>query len=229
MVVFGAVFAVVFKKPVEEFFPYLCSGIMLWQLIASSSTECSKAFEGEAVGMLRTFPVPFSLLIIIPLIKANLTLALSLPVLLMTLIYFGALPQALSSMAQILLGYFSIVCFLLAFGYFLGIWCLLVPDLRPLVSTGIQIGFLVTPVLWPLDALPVGHWYLTGNIFYHLLESVRSPLLDNGISHISLAVNLLTSIGFFVAASLSFVLFKAKIFQGEHLFARRCRRSEEQR
>jgi lipopolysaccharide transport system permease protein len=52
-------------------------------------------------------------------------------------------------------------------------------DITQLVATGIQISMFVTPIMWPLGAIPDARLIADINPFYHLIELVRAPLLGS--------------------------------------------------
>ena len=50
-------------------------------------------------------------------------------------------------------------------------------DIAQLVATAIQISMFVTPIMWPVSAIPDARFIAEINPFYHLIELVRAPLL----------------------------------------------------
>ena len=61
-------------------------------------------------------------------------------------------------------------------------------DVQHLVTNLIMILFIVTPVLWPPPEGLEGHIYFQINPFYHLLEVVRAPIINNTVPVTSLLV-----------------------------------------
>ena len=62
----------------------------------------------------------------------------------------------------------------------LGIVCSRFRDLTQIVASLLQIFFYLTPIIWLPSLLPekTSMMVLTGNPFFHLIEVVRAPLLN---------------------------------------------------
>ena len=61
----------------------------------------------------------------------------------------------------------------------LGVICTRFRDLAPLISTVVNLMFLVTPVFWYRDMLKDRVVIADANPFYHLIEIVRAPILGD--------------------------------------------------
>src|SRR6185437_11890974 len=68
----------------------------------------------------------------------------------------------------------------------LGAFCARFRDIQPIVNSIMQIGFFITPVIWKPDQLsPRATALMPLNPFYDLLEVVRGPILNSGMSHMT--------------------------------------------
>ena len=63
-------------------------------------------------------------------------------------------------------------------GLLLGLVSARFRDVPPIVESVVRILFFVTPVIWMPEFLPERIALLTWNPFFHFLEVVRAPLLD---------------------------------------------------
>ena len=58
------------------------------------------------------------------------------------------------------------------------------PDLRHLVANIFTFVFLITPIIWHADTMPIGSLrgsLMRFNPFYHMVELVRAPILGDVI------------------------------------------------
>jgi len=58
-------------------------------------------------------------------------------------------------------------------------------DTVQLVATAVQISMFVTPIMWPLSAIPDARIIADINPFFHLIELVRAPLLGSAAAPLS--------------------------------------------
>jgi lipopolysaccharide transport system permease protein len=70
----------------------------------------------------------------------------------------------------------------LALTLLLGAFCARFRDIQPIVNSITQIMFFMTPVIWKPEQLGSGVEKLPLNPLFDLLEIVRGPLLDTGVS-----------------------------------------------
>ena len=90
-------------------------------------------------------------------------------------------------------GLILLIANLLWMSTILGTICARFRDLTQIVSSVMQIFFYVTPIIWMPGLLPekTSVMILDPNPFYHLLEIVRSPLMNTSPT----ALNWMVSIG----------------------------------
>jgi ABC-type polysaccharide/polyol phosphate export permease len=66
-----------------------------------------------------------------------------------------------------------------------GVWvCLLLGmfaarfrDIAPIVTSGLQMAFFLTPVIWPADQLGIYRWMADINPLYAAIDVLRAPLI----------------------------------------------------
>jgi lipopolysaccharide transport system permease protein len=84
-------------------------------------------------------------------------------------------------------------------------------DIPRIVSSLIQIVFLITPIIWTPDVLGLHVYLANGNPVFHLIEIVRAPLLGSLPSaHTMVAVFAITAINL-LATTLFFIRFRGRI------------------
>jgi ABC-type polysaccharide/polyol phosphate export permease len=174
----GLVFGSIFGSPMEEFLPFLSVGLIIWLFIGAIIEGGCNAFV-SAEELIKQLPVPFFIhtlrviwhqilvfchnIILIPFVMLifkkgpSLTLLLVIPgfILLLTI-----------------LTWICIVCAIISTRF---------RDLPQIISSLLQVGFYVTPVIWMPSMLPdrVGSALLNANPFYHMIEIVRAPILGS--------------------------------------------------
>lgn len=174
----GFLYAKLFRIPIEEYLPWLSVSLIVWNIIATiSSDACSTLTSAE--GILRQMPLPNSVQALRTVMRTALVSAHNLPLILVVFLIFGIVPGW--SLVLTIPG-----LAVLAFDAFwasilLGMICARFRDIPPIVASVVQIAFFVTPVMWKPEL--VGHWapYLPLNPFYALMETVRGPVMGNGV------------------------------------------------
>ncbi|QFU15926.1 ABC transporter permease [Microvirga thermotolerans] len=187
VVALGVVYSTLFKVPIREYLPFVAIGTVVWQFLSAVATESVQTFvEAESyIKQVRRSPV----LYVFRVVWRN------------TIVFFN----------QFVVGLFvAIACGQLSLAYgwlaILGLVLLLMQawwvtllvgvlgsrfrDLLPIVTSLMQILFFITPVLWPPSALGTNAWIAQFNPLYHLLETIRGPLLGQVPSLLSYAVTI---------------------------------------
>ncbi|PHP64568.1 hypothetical protein CSC94_23705 [Zhengella mangrovi] len=182
----GYVYSGFMGAPVDRFIPHLALGYPLWRLfihVATESAQCIRAskpfvMEGQINLMqyiLRViskalFNYIFGLLVALVAIAllysqhliATLTLIITLPIIIINLIWIGTFVAIVSAR---------------------------LPETADLINTLLLFGFLMTPVMWEADRIPITSTLgkiVRMNPAFHMIEIVRAPVLDGNVSQFSL-------------------------------------------
>lgn len=173
----GILFSTLWNMKIAEYLPFLCSGMIAWLPISAIMTESCSSFIG-ATGVLTQIRMPYSVFII-STVWRNLLLFFHHFVIYAFLVLIFKVPVNLNSIL-ILVGLASLILN--------GFWMALViavlstryRDIQPLISSFLQIIMFVTPVFWPpslLEGRRIGLMFVHLNPFYHLIQSIRMPLM----------------------------------------------------
>ncbi|CAB3829731.1 ABC transporter permease [Achromobacter denitrificans] len=173
----GIVFGQIFKSPMDEFLPFLSVGLILWGFISTAITEgCSGFIAGEAV--IKQLPIPLTVHIFRVLWRNLIILAHNVVIFPLVLIAVQKAPtwdvlMAIPGLALLLLNLSWIAIFL-------GVICTRYRDIPQIISSFLQVVFYLTPIMWLPSLLPsrAGTYMLDLNPFYHFIQIVRAPLLD---------------------------------------------------
>lgn len=174
----GLIFGNLFKTPMEEFLPFLSSGLILWSLIASIINESTTVFPNSQA-IIRQLPLPLFIHVERMVLRNFYIFLHNLIVLPFVYFFVGK-----SLNANLILFPFGLILLLINLTWlslFLSIICARFRDLSQIVSSVLQILFYVTPIIWMPSLLPARSsvMLLEPNPFFHLIEIVRAPLLGN--------------------------------------------------
>ena len=208
IVALGVLYAGLFNTPVEDFLPFLCVGLLVWNLVASFLTEGGTLFTGSE-SYIKQIRLPYSVYVYRSTWSKLVIFFHNFIIYFAVLLYFQIWPGAVGLLA---IPGLAIVVFNGALASLcIGIVSARFRDVPPLIGSIVQIVFFVTPIFWKPELLK-GREYVTDfNPFFHLLEIVRAPLLGSVPSAKSyLAVLLITLINIVVTGAF-FSRFRSRI------------------
>jgi ABC-type polysaccharide/polyol phosphate export permease len=169
------VWSSLFKQSVQEFLPFLLSGLVCWGLISGSIGESCTAFlAGE--GLMKSRQFPYSTLIYVVLARNCVIFGHNLIgyflVALLCGVSLGWQTLLLLPGTVLLMINCSWICVVVA------TFCLRFRDFPQLVASLLQISMFVTPVFWSASQLQGKRAFIVdANILHHMIEIVRQPLL----------------------------------------------------
>lgn len=172
----GFLYGKLFKLDLATYYPYLATGLITWTFISSVIAEANDAFV-ENTGFIRQTCLPVSIYIL-RLLTRNFVIFLHnfLPVL-PILIYFKITPS-IGSLFYLIVGLVLLLSMGYSFGLLLAILGSRFRDMKPIVTSLVQVFFLITPILWQRTMLsPKMQLFMSINPFFQLVQLVRAPLL----------------------------------------------------
>jgi ABC-type polysaccharide/polyol phosphate export permease len=175
-------------------------GLITWGFISGTTTEACTAFI-ENAGIIRQIRLPYSIYVMRMIWRAFIvflhTVILIIPIAIYFRMPFG--PGALLAIPGMLL----VVLNQIWLSIVIGVVATRFRDISQIVATAIQISMFVTPIMWPVSAIPEARFIADINPFYHLIELVRAPLLGQVAEPLSWIVVLaMCVIGYGLAAIL---------------------------
>ncbi|WP_435606574.1 ABC transporter permease [Pseudomonas knackmussii] len=172
----GIVFGQIFNSPMKEFLPFLTAGMILWTYFSSVATESCTAFV-YSEHIIRQLPLPYFIYIIRVIWRNILILGHNLLILPLVFLAVGKPISiyALLSIPGLLLATINLTWVALLFG----VICTRFRDLSQIIGSLLQILFYITPIMWLPNLLPqrAGPYVLATNPIFHIIETIRSPLL----------------------------------------------------
>ena len=107
-----------------------------------------------------------------------------------------ALPPLDWSLLLVPFGVLALLVNAIWFGILLGLISVRFRDIPQLVTSVLQVGLFLTPILWKVEMLGTHQWLAWINPVFHFIELIRSPLMGTGAAPFSwAAVGLITLIG----------------------------------
>jgi ABC-type polysaccharide/polyol phosphate export permease len=174
----GAVGAGLWNLDLHTYLPYLTAGMVVWTLISASLGEACGVFIGNA-NLFRNARCDFSLLAF-ALVWRNLLVFLH-HLMVYVLVTLALAPHYLLNPMVLLIipGVALLALNGIWITLLLGMACLRFRDIQQIVLSVLQIGLLMTPILWPAEQL-AGQgrlFFVHFNPMHHCVELVRAPLL----------------------------------------------------
>jgi ABC-type polysaccharide/polyol phosphate export permease len=172
----GIIFGQALSMPMQEYLPFLSTGLILWTFISSAINEGSSAFI-EASGMIRQLSIPMSTYTVRVLVRNTVILAHNIVILPVVLLVVG---KSLTwNIFYLIPGFFIVLVNVFWISLVSGILCTRFRDMPSIVGNIIQVFFYLTPIIWIPSALTprTANLIVEPNPFYHLLEIVRGPVL----------------------------------------------------
>jgi lipopolysaccharide transport system permease protein len=197
-----------FRTPIDEFLPYLCVGLLVWNLVASFMTEGGTIFTASE-SYIKQIRLPYSVYVYRSAWSKLIIFAHNFVIYFGVLIFFRIWPGATGLLAipalllLVLNGALTTV--------YIGVFSARFRDIPQFIASVVQIIFFVTPIMWKPGLLSQRAYIADLNPFYHLVETVRAPLLGNVPSLLNYLVVLLitaVNLGF---AGLVFTRFRSRI------------------
>ena len=170
----GPLYAMLFKVPMERFFPHLTLGIVFWTFYTSTIIDGCSVFIGAAP-YLKQGDFPGSVFVWRSLARNAMQLAHYLVLYLPVAIWAGLAwsPRMLLFVPGLALVLLNLHALMIT----LGIICARFRDVILIVTSLLQLLLFLTPVFWFPESLPGRARFVLYNPLAQLLDVVRMPLL----------------------------------------------------
>lgn len=170
----GILYGKLFHQHLNEYFPYLTVGMVLWNFLSTVINESCLVFI-QSEGIIKQVRLPLTLHVLRMVWRNIIVLLHNALVIVIVLFLFRTgwhwqivlLPLAL---LLVILNVFW-------FGLMVGTICARFRDVPQIIMSFVQILFFLTPVMWQVSALGKKQWLAKYNPLYHLFEIVRGSLL----------------------------------------------------
>jgi len=174
--VFYLVFSVFVKiEGVPHYQLYLLLGIILWNYFAESTTGGMQSMQFKA-GLISNIYIPKGIILVASNFTSLLTLFLNLCVFAVYFAVSSGTPAAAGGVFLFVL--FELVVLSFAVSLLLSSFYLKFRDLAHLWGVALQIGFWLTPIIYPVRLIPDRlRWLFMLNPLARIIQDARSALL----------------------------------------------------
>lgn len=177
VLIIGSVYSIIFGQRMEEFVPYLFSGLIPWIFIQSCADGGTACFIG-AQGYIKQTQTPLEIFPIRTALGAFVNLIISLGV--FWIVYLFLAPKNFS--VNMLLVFPALIIWILfgiTWATLAGFAHVYVRDFGPIQSLVLQGLFYASPVIYPVEMIMDKgfDWLLYINPIYYFYDILRYPLL----------------------------------------------------
>jgi len=174
------VFSVFIKiEGIPNYRLYLLLGIILWNYFAEATTSGMQAIQFKA-GLISKIYVPKGIILIASNLTSLLTLGLNLGI--FAIFYAVSPPRQAAAAGLFLVSLVELIVLSFAASLLLSSFYLKFRDLAYLWGVGLQIGFWLTPIIYPPRAIPGRFlWLFTLNPLARIIQDCRAALLGQGV------------------------------------------------
>jgi ABC-type polysaccharide/polyol phosphate export permease len=198
VVLLGVIYAKLFRQELAVFLPYIAMGLITWGFISGTTTEACNQFV-ENASIIRQIRLPYTIYAM-RMIWRSFIVFLHTVVLIIPIAIFFRMEFGWGALLAVP-GMFLVVLNQIWVALVIGVIASRFRDIPQLVATTIQISMFVTPIMWPLSAIPEARFIAEINPFYHLIELVRAPLLGSAAEPLSwIVVVAMCLVGYGLAA-----------------------------
>ena len=172
----GVLYGALFGSPISHYLPYFATGLVIWTFMSASLTEGCSAFL-VAASIIRAVPIPPAVHVFRMMFRQAILFGHNVVVIVLLWLVFRWHLDWTSALfiPGLAINVVAVVGAVLA----LSIVACRFRDIQLIVSTILQLAFLVTPIMWEPGSLRPNQveWIATINPVFHLIEIVRRPLL----------------------------------------------------
>lgn len=181
------IYSMVFDKDIKEQVIFLTLGVLTWNFISAVIINSATIFI-KAGNFLQQMKLPHSIFVLQNVFKESVILLLYQFVAIPVVLIINGVDFISWIWLWSLLGYVLIVINSFFVSMWLGWLSVRFRDVQPFLGSAIMILFLITPVLWPPPEKFADSLYFILNPFFHLLETVRAPILSGEVPYNSYIV-----------------------------------------
>lgn len=167
-------YAGLFGQNVQNYLPYVATGMIVFSLISTIAVEGAAVFIGSA-SLILQLRAPLSIYIYQMLWRNLLIFAHNISIYLVILLFVKI--DIGWNVFLSLAGLFLVMLSGVWVGITLGGLSARFRDVPPVVGSIMQVAFFLTPIFWTPSSLPDRAIFVHLNPFYYLVEIVRMPLL----------------------------------------------------
>lgn len=204
----GVLYAQLFNVSVQEFLPFVAIGIVFFGVLSNMINEGCETFV-RAAGMLSQTSLPMFTFVWRTVLRNLINLAHHMLIIVAVMVIYGYWRGANLPLA--LLGLVLLVINGAWLSMLAGIASARFRDIPQIVQSIMQFAIFFTPVFWKPDRFPERHAVLDFNPFFHVLETIRAPLLGTPVAGHSYRVLAILAVAGWAVTFTTFALTRRRI------------------
>jgi ABC-type polysaccharide/polyol phosphate export permease len=207
----GFLYGHLFHMDLQQYYPYLVSGMLTWALISTAIVELTDTFA-LSDGLLKKIKLPYSLYVH-RIIARNFIIFFH-NLLVMLPIYFIFTQGAKINFNTLLLlpGLAVIYVNAFIFGMIFAMIGARFRDISQIIKNFVQVVFFLTPIMWSPAILPEKDKMIVYlNPVYSYVELVRAPLMGNSPTLLHAGITLLMTLTGAVICARLFTRYRSRI------------------
>lgn len=206
----GVIWGYMFKIQVDDYLPYLATGMVFWNYVIITLAEGSGIYIVFAPYM-KELSIP-KLSYINSLIVKNIIILLHNIIVLVPIYFYCSVNISWHALLLSLLG----ILLMMIFSYFVIIPIALVGlryrDIPNIIQSVIPLFLYITPIMWKIDLIPAKyHHYMVFNPITVFISLCRDPLIGASVNYIYYFAASIYIAVFFVISSFLFSKFRSRI------------------
>jgi lipopolysaccharide transport system permease protein len=198
-------FKIFMRFEMENYTLFLLAALFPWTWFSASLTMSTATLTGN-ISLVKKVLFPKHFLIVAAVTGQLINLIFAIPILLLLVYYYGKAP-ALNWLVGIPL--LIVIQFIVTVGLSLMLSMVnaFFRDMEYIINVGISMLFWMTPIIYPIEAVPENYRiYLTLNPLTYLISGWRDIFLSNTIKWPYIGISLIIAILFFLTG---WIIFKA--------------------
>jgi lipopolysaccharide transport system permease protein len=204
----GLLYAKLFKTPIDDFLPFLCVGLLMWNYLSSFLQESGTMFTSSE-SYIKQIRLPYSVYVYRAVWSKIIILAHNFVIYFAVILYFQIWPGMTGLLA--IPGFLLLTLNGALASMLIGMISTRFRDIPQLINSVMQIVFFITPIMWKPELLKEHLYIVTWNPFFLLIDVVRAPLLGGIPSTKAYVAVLLITLANLIVCGLFFSKFRARI------------------
>jgi lipopolysaccharide transport system permease protein len=171
----GFLYSRLFHMDLQEYFPFLTTGMLTWNLIATLVNDGTNTFI-EAEGYLKQIKLPYAAFMLRVICRNFIIFAHNMVVFIPVIFFFHV--KVNWSLLMELPALLIVAATAFGYGLIAATLGARFRDIGQIISSLMQVAFFVTPVIWKASTLsPKGQFIIQFNPFTQFITLLREPLL----------------------------------------------------
>lgn len=173
----GYLYAHIFHMELEQYFPYLVSGMLSWSLISTIVLEYTDGFMAYDT-LIKQIKLPYTLYIHRIASRNIIIFFHNIVVIIPILAIYHTYAKVNFHTLLLIPGLLAVYINAVSYGLILAMIGARYRDVSQIIKSLVQVIFFVTPVMWKPEVLGENrHLIVDLNPFYAFLEIIRQPLI----------------------------------------------------